>query len=56
VADDAVLVAALAACVDLIETWAYGPLFQRAGITWPNGQCEAPALVEAKRLIAEARQ
>jgi hypothetical protein len=49
---EAELRAALAQCVDLIEAWAYGPLMQKAGIEWPHGVCEAPALVNAKRLIS----
>lgn len=43
--------AALAGCVDLIEGWAYGPLFERIGITWPDGKCSAPALLMAKALL-----
>ncbi len=42
---------ALDACVDLIEGWAYGPLFKAAGVEWPNGVCQAPALMDAKTLL-----
>lgn len=52
-AKDAQMRDALAACVDLIEGWAYGPLFEKAGVKWPDGICQAPALLEAKRLLAE---
>jgi hypothetical protein len=50
------LIGALAACIELIEGWAYGPVFRKAGVQWPEGVCTAPALVEAKRLVAMARQ
>lgn len=51
---DAETMAALAHLVDLVEGWAYGPLFKNAGVEWPDGTCQAPALVKAKALIAKA--
>jgi hypothetical protein len=45
------LARAVARCVDLIESWAYGPLFRNAGVQWPGGECQAPALTEAKALL-----
>ena len=47
------LATALRGCIDLIEGWAYGPLFEKAGIQWPNGVCQAPALVKAKKLLQD---
>jgi len=46
---------ALRGCVDLIEDWAYGPLFNKTGIQWPDGKCRAPALLEAKRILDDPR-
>jgi len=44
------LVEALIAAVDLLEGWAYGSIVG-AGVLWPNGVCQAPALVKAKALL-----
>lgn len=51
--DAALLRVMLADCVALIEGWAYGPLFQAAGIEWPGGVCRAPALVAAKAALGQ---
>lgn len=48
------LATALAKCVDLIEAWAYGPVFNH--IKWPGGRCQAPALVKAKELLAKLQE
>lgn len=50
--DKATVVSALAHLIDLVEGWAYGPLFEKAGVQWPDGKCQAPALVKAKEIIA----
>jgi hypothetical protein len=43
--------AAIIGLVALTEGWAYGPLFKKAGVQWPNGVCQADALVHAKRML-----
>lgn len=47
---------AIAQLVDLIEGWAYGPLLEKAGVIWPTGKCQAPALVKAKEILARESQ
>lgn len=37
--------------VTLIENWAYGPAFKKAGVHWPDNQCNAPAYLRARRWI-----
>lgn len=37
--------------VTLIENWAYGPAFKKAGMTWPDNQCNAPAYLKARRWL-----
>lgn len=44
---------ALWGTVHLLEGWAYGPLFEKAGVIWPAGKCQAPALLAAKKLIMQ---
>ena len=46
-----VLRAALIGTITLIEKWANGPLFKAAGITWPEGGCNAPALLAARAAL-----
>lgn len=45
------LAEALADCVNLIEAWAYGPMFDK--VQWPEGVCMAPALLKAKALTKQ---
>jgi hypothetical protein len=45
------LEAALRGTVHLIEAWSNGPLFKNAGVIWPEGGCQAPALLEARLVL-----
>ena len=37
--------------IRLLEAWAYGPAFKRGGVQWPNGTCNAPDYVKARRWL-----
>lgn len=41
----------LKALCSLAENWAYGPVFKKAGVHWPDGKCNAPSFLEAKRWL-----
>lgn len=41
----------LRGAVRLIEAWAYGPAFRRAGLFWPNGQCNQVDYLRARRWL-----
>ncbi len=37
--------------VRLVENWAHGPVFKRAGVIWPNNTCNSPAYVNARKWL-----
>lgn len=41
----------LRGAITLIEAWAYGPAFKRAGVMWPDNNCNAPKYLEARRWL-----
>lgn len=47
------LIQALRGAVDLIESWANGQVFENSGIRWPEGGCNAPALLNARAVLSK---
>jgi len=46
---------ALRGAIGLIEAWSNGPLFKNAGVIWPEGGCQAPALIAARACFPAQR-